>query len=77
MPQQSQRLTRDQVIDIVGRLDDMRLAGIVASGATAAELTEAYTRTTSDIYLGRPISVTVAKLVDLLKADDGLAWDDR
>ncbi len=80
MPQQNQRLTRQQVIDIVGRLDDMKMALIIATGATPAELMEARTWLHSDDYLGgdlgRSQAGRVGRLVELLKGDEG-EWDDR
>jgi hypothetical protein len=73
-------MTRDQVTEICGRLDDMRIADIIATGATAAELMEARGWTVSDdtlaAALGHPASGRVARLVDLLKADEP-DWDDR
>lgn len=83
MPGQQQPdmpVTRDQVIEICGRLDDMKIASIIGTGATTAELMEARTWMVSDDYLGealqRPVSGRVAKLVELLKADEA-EWDDR
>lgn len=74
------RLTREQVIEICGRLDDMRIARIIASGATPAELMEARTWLASDDYLagdlGRQPTGRVALLVELLRADE-TDWDDR
>ena len=73
-------LTRDQVIEICGRLDDMRIANIIATGASPAELMEARTWLASDDYLagdlGRSASGRIARLVDLLRADEN-EWDDR
>jgi hypothetical protein len=73
-------LTRDQVIEICGRLDDMRIADIIATGATHAELMEARTWLASDDYLGgdlgRSASGKVARLVDLLRAEEA-DWGDR
>lgn len=73
-------LTRDQVIEICGRLDDMKIASIIGTGATAAELMEARTWLGSDDYLGaalgRSASGRVARLLELLKADEP-DWDDR
>lgn len=80
MTNQSRRLTRDQVIEICGRLDDMKIATIIATGATPAELMEARVWLGSDDYLagdlGRSPSGRVGGLVELLKADDP-DWDDR
>jgi len=80
MPQQDQRLTREQVINIVGRIDDMKIAMIIATGATSAELMEARTWLHSDDYLGvalkRSPAGRVGRLVETLKSDEG-DWDDR
>ena len=80
MSGRTHRLTRDQVIDICGRLDDMKIAAVIATGASPAELMEARTWLGSDDYLGaelgRSMSGRVARLVDLLKADEP-DWDDR
>lgn len=79
-PRNELRVTRDQVIEVCGRLDDMRIASIIATGATFAELMEARTWLAADDYLaaalGRSASGRVAKLVELLKADEA-EWDDR
>lgn len=75
------QLTRDQVIEICGRLDDMRIADIIATGATPAELMEARVWLASDDYLGgdlgRSASGRVAQLVELLRADQDDDWDGR
>lgn len=81
MPDQHQpALTRDQVIDICGRLDDMRIASIIGTGATPAELMEATSWTGADDYMGEatqhPPSGRVARLLELLKADEP-DWEDR
>ncbi|HYE52833.1 MAG TPA: hypothetical protein VEB20_24770 [Azospirillaceae bacterium] len=75
-----QSLTRDQVIEICGRLDDFRIASIIGTGASPAELMEARTWLGSDDYLavalGRNVTGRVARLVELLKAEEP-EWDDR
>ncbi|HYD32219.1 MAG TPA: hypothetical protein VEB64_15360 [Azospirillaceae bacterium] len=80
MPDQSPALTRDQVIEICGRLDDMKIANIIATGANPAELMEARTWMVSDDYLGgdlgRSVSGRVARLIEVLRADEP-DWDDR
>lgn len=74
------KLIREQVIDICGQLDDMRIADIIATGASAAELMEARTWLASDDYLGgdlgRSPNGRVARLVEILRADQE-DWDDR
>lgn len=72
-------VTRAQVLEICGRLDDMRIASIIATGATPAELMEARTWTAADDYMGEatrhPPAGRVAQLVDILKADEP-DWED-
>ncbi len=78
-PQRAQRVTRDQVIEICGRLDDMKIAAIIATGATSAELMEAVAWLGSDDYLagdlGRSMSGRIARLVELVRADES-DWDE-
>ncbi len=73
-------LTREQVTEICGRLDDMKIADIIATGASPAELMEARTWLVADDYLGgdlgRSASGRVARLDELLRADE-TDWDDR
>lgn len=73
-------LTRDQVTEICGRLDDQRTADIIATGATPAELTEARVWLASDDYLGghlgRQPTGRVGRLVEILSADEP-EWEDR
>lgn len=74
-------LTRERVIEICGRLDDMRVAAILATGAAASELRKARTWQLVDDYPARLrdkiMTPRVAKLVDLLRAADEPEWDDR
>ncbi len=73
-------LNREQVTEICGRMDDLKIATIIGTGATAAELMEARTWAAADDYMGaalhRAANGRVAKLVELLKADEP-DWDDR
>jgi len=68
------RVTREEIIDIVGRINDFRIAEIIATGATAAEVMEAFTWMTADEHLagdlGKPLSGTVAQVYDILRADE-------
>lgn len=74
-------LTRDQVIEICGRIDDMRIAAIIATGAVASELRKARTLEIVDDYPARLrdkiMTPRVAKLVDMLRAADEPEWDER
>ncbi|MDR3515821.1 MAG: hypothetical protein P4M00_08395 [Azospirillaceae bacterium] len=80
LPNGTERLTREKVFQICGRLEDMRVATIIATGASPRELMEARTWLGSDDYLGgdlgRSQSGRVARLVELLRADEP-EWDDR
>ena len=72
----ARRLTAEDVRRIAGRISDDRVAAILATGATAAQVTEAFTWLTSDDYLGRglqrPLKGTVADVYEILKPD----WPD-
>ncbi len=73
------RLTSDQVVDIVGRIDDLRVAAIIGTGATAAEVVEGkrwaagYQRTIADHESLRP--TVVSQVMDILNADEP-EWDE-
>jgi hypothetical protein len=68
------KLTHEEVIEIVGSLDDARITEIIATGATAAELLEAFGWLSEDGYMGaelkRPLSGTVARLHEILRIDE-------
>jgi hypothetical protein len=79
MAQQQQKmaavpLTAEEIRGIVGRLSDDRISAIVATGATAAEVVEAFTWLSSDEYLAggleRPLSGVVAEVYEILKPDE-------
>jgi hypothetical protein len=67
-------LTREQVRSVLGPVDDMTVAEIVASGATLEELREAWAWACGDEALmgeGRALPGTkVGRLIDLLQPDD-------
>jgi hypothetical protein len=67
-------LTRNEVIDVLGPVDDDLLVEIVGTGATQAELEEAYTWLRSDEALvneGRPLpSGRVGALVEILETSE-------
>lgn len=73
-------LSREQVTEILGRCDDMRVLEIIGTGATPAEVVEAkrwtagYKRTLGDDQPLRPFVVT--RLCDILRAEDP-EWYDR
>ena len=65
-------LTRKDVITMVGEVDDVVVAKIIATGATADELAEAHAWLANDEPLmnaGRPLpSGRVGRLVDIVAA---------
>lgn len=65
--------TREDIHEIVGRIDDGRVAAIIRLGATVAEVTEAFARMGEDPgvepALRRPFSGRVAAVYDVLTAD--------
>jgi hypothetical protein len=74
-------LSREQVIEIVGRINDGRIAEIIATGATPADVTEAFAWLTEDEYLGgqlaKPLSGVVAQVYEILRADEPDWEEDR
>jgi len=75
------RVTPEEVREIVGRISDFRIAEIIATGATAAEVLEAFTWLTEDEHLGgdlqRPLTGTVAQVYEILRADEPDWEEDR
>jgi len=65
-------LTRKEVIAMLGQLDDVVVAKIIATGATGEELTEAQAWVANDealMNVGRPLPAgRVARVIDLLAA---------
>jgi hypothetical protein len=68
------KLTRAEVIALLGRTDDEVLTDILKMGASRSELAEARAWIENDeamLNAGRPIpSGRVARLVEILQADD-------
>jgi hypothetical protein len=68
------KLTREEVIALIGRSDDEVLTDILKMGASRSELAEARAWIENDeamLNAGRPIpSGRVARLVEILQADD-------
>jgi hypothetical protein len=64
-------LNRDDVIAILGPIDDLTLAEIIGTGATASELAEARAWTANDeplINTGRPLAEgRVVRLIELIR----------
>ena len=67
-------MTRQDVVSVVGSIDDVTIADIIASGASLEELREAWAWAFGDEALmsrGRPLPGTrVAALIDLIEPDD-------
>ncbi len=67
-------ITREQIIEITGTLDDAQIVEIISSGATEAELLEALEWVNrEDDYLGaekrKSLTGRVAQLYDILSVD--------
>lgn len=71
--EQKRVVTKEDVDEIVGRLDDAVTAAIIATGATRDELLEAYEWLTADDAQHRRLHQgpggTIAGLCDLLEAE--------
>ena len=67
-------MTRHDVVSVLGAVDDVTIAQIVATGASLEELREAWAWAFGDEALmsqGRPLPGTrVAALIDLIEPDD-------
>ncbi len=73
-PTESKRVvSKEEVEEIVGRLEDAAVSAIIATGASRDELLEAYAWLTADDAshrrLHRAPHGTVARLCDLLEAE--------
>jgi hypothetical protein len=75
----ARKLTQQDVRDIVGDLDDTKIAALLAVDATAEELEEAaaWAAGESDVMgdLERPLDGVVARLYDILTADEEFLED--
>lgn len=73
-------LTREQVIEIVGQIEDSKITQIVSTNASADELLEAHTGVIEqgdlEAETGRRMSGTVARLYDILIAGEP-RWPER
>lgn len=73
-------VTREDVLSILGRMDDVRLAEIIATQPTLAELTEAKLLAagleTPAQIMGRTLSAKVVRIADLIRQEDA-EWEDR
>jgi len=75
------RLTRDDVIKVIGRADGVTIAEIIGTGATVDELAEAQAWIVNDEPLmndGRPLATgRVRQLVDILAELDQNEEDEK
>ena len=75
----SDKLTRDEVIRVLGRVNDAKIAAIIASGASLRELEQAaaWALGESDILGKLPdhASPAMARVYDILTAEEKLAED--
>lgn len=66
--------TRDEIIEIVGPLDDATLVQIIATQATAAEVLEAFTWANADDQLGTELERgprgAVTRVFEILKMEE-------
>jgi hypothetical protein len=71
--ERKRRITKDDVDEIVGRLDDAAAVAVIATGASRDELLEAYAWLTADDAQHRRLHQephgVVARLYDLLEAE--------
>ena len=74
-------VTADEVVEIMGRLDDAVMAAILRTGATRDEVLEAYAWLSSDDYLHRArhsaIHGTAAEVYRILEAELAPPRDER
>ncbi len=68
------RLTHDRIAQIVGDIDDVKVAEIIASGANLEELEEAVSWASGITRVGedleRPLAGVVAKVYRILTVDE-------
>ncbi len=68
------RLTHDRIAQIVGDIDDVKVAEIIATGANLEELEEAVTWASGITRVGedleRPLAGVVAKVYRILTVDE-------
>jgi hypothetical protein len=74
MGQNSRAATAEEIVKIVGPLDDAVLMRIIETGATAAEVLEAFTWTTADDQIGTELERgprgVVAQVYEILKLEE-------
>ena len=76
-----QRVTRDDVLKAIGPVDEVTIAEIIGTGATADELAEAQAWIVNDEPLmnaGKPLaSGRVRELIEILTELDSVEDDDK
>ena len=74
MEQQLRAATAGEIVDIVGPLEDAVLMEIIETGATAAEVLEAFTWATADDQIGTELERgphgAVALVCEILKREE-------
>ncbi|HXQ65873.1 MAG TPA: hypothetical protein VN980_04825 [Alphaproteobacteria bacterium] len=74
------KLTREELIGILGRLDDVKLASVMALAPTKDEVIQAKLWLTHtdlrDAGARAAPSVKVTRIYDMLRADTPLDWDE-
>lgn len=72
-------LTHQDVVDVVGAMEDDKIAAVIATGATMEELVEAYAwasdETDALAEAEKSLSGAVADVYDILTA--GEEWEER
>ena len=74
MTQSSRAATADEIVKIVGPLEDAVLMRIIETEATAAEVLEAFTWTSADDQIGTELERgprgVVAQVYEIMKAEE-------
>jgi hypothetical protein len=74
MTEISRAATAEEIVKIVGPLDDAVLMRIIETGATAAEVLEAFTWTTADDQIGTELERgprgVVAQVYEILRREE-------
>ncbi len=79
-PTRDRPATAAEVVEIVGPLDDQVIARIIGTGASAADVLEAFTWLNADDYMGkleRPKIGAMAAVIDILEAEMPLPEERR
>lgn len=75
------RVTAQEIREIVGRISDDRISAILATGATSAQVLEAFSWLGGDEEIGatleRPLTGIVAQVYEILKPDQPDIEEER